>query len=76
MDTGTMVGELGMFREQLRTASVIADRHCLTYCLSKDCLERMKKRDPDLAASFHELTVKMLTERLTDTNLLVGALRR
>jgi SulP family sulfate permease len=76
MDTGTMVGEIGMFLAIRRTASVIADEPCIAYRLTKTSLARMKKRDPDLAASFHEMAVKLLANRLTDTNLLVSALRR
>jgi SulP family sulfate permease len=70
---GTMVGEVGLYLGTKRTASVIADSPTIAYRLSRATLLRMKEKEPELAAAFHEFIVCLLSERLVAANQLLGA---
>jgi len=70
---GTIVGELGFYLETARTASVIADAPTVAYRLSRAALVEMKAHEPELAAAFHELVVRLLAERLVATDQALEA---
>jgi SulP family sulfate permease len=72
----TVVGEMGFYREVIRTASVVADEPTLAYRLSARTLERIHREDPELAASFHRLMVRLVADRLAFANQEVAALSR
>jgi SulP family sulfate permease len=74
IDRRAIVGELGLYLGERRTASVVADEPCVTYRLSKESLAKMKLNDPDLVAALHEYVARMLAERLADTTRLIAAL--
>jgi SulP family sulfate permease len=74
MRGGTTVGEMGMYLGSTRTASVVADRASIVYRLSKDALEEMKKKDPEVAALLHQWIASLLAERLADNNRTIEAL--
>lgn len=73
---GTVVGELGLYLSTTRTASVIADWSATVYRLTREALAGMTTKDPALAASFHELVVRLVSERLVAANRSVEALYR
>lgn len=73
MTVGTMIGEIGMYLNQPRNASAIADEETQAYVLSGAKLREMEERDPQLASALHHAIVSLLAERLTATN---GLLRR
>jgi SulP family sulfate permease len=73
---GTAVGELGMYTGTRRTASVIADSPVTAYCLTREALSRMKEKEPELAATFHEFIAHLLSERLVATNRTLEAVLR
>jgi SulP family sulfate permease len=64
---GTVVGELGLYLGTTRTASVIADMPTTAYRLTQAALSEMQKKEPELAAAFHELVARALSERLVAT---------
>jgi SulP family sulfate permease len=64
---GTVVGEMGLYRGARRSASVVADSPTVAYRLTRTALLEMKEQDPGLAASFHELVARSLSERLAAT---------
>ncbi len=74
MQTGTVVGELGLYLGQTASASVIADEPCMLFYLSADSLKEMEEKAPDIAATFHKFIVEILSERLLDTNDTLQAL--
>ncbi|HNQ94276.1 MAG TPA: SulP family inorganic anion transporter [Anaerolineales bacterium] len=71
---GAMVGEVGMYLQQERTASVIAARPSVVYRLSAESLKTMQVKDPEAAAQFHEWIVRLLAERVADNNQIIEAL--
>lgn len=70
---GTCVGELGLYLGTRRTASVIADSPTVAYRLTRTALSEMKEKEPELAATFHELVVCLLSERLAATTRTLEA---
>jgi SulP family sulfate permease len=71
---GAMVGEVGMYLGQERTASVIAARPSVVYRLSAASLKDMQAKDPEVAVQFHEWIVRLLAERISDNNQIIEAL--
>ncbi|MFC1537372.1 Crp/Fnr family transcriptional regulator, partial [Gemmatimonadota bacterium] len=74
MGAGSVVGEVGMYLNLKRSATVVTDRPSVLYCLQKDKLEWMNRQDPALAGEFHQFIVRLLSERLTATNISLKAL--
>jgi len=72
---GTIVGEVGLYLNARRSASVLASKPSVVYRLSADGLERMRIEDADLAVAFHQLIARTLAERLTDGLRTIQALR-
>ncbi|MBI9082832.1 MAG: SLC26A/SulP transporter family protein [Desulfobacterales bacterium] len=75
MQPGTVVGEIGLYLDEPRSASVVADRPTTVYCLSGDALGRMRKEAPDIAAEFHRFIACLLAERLVYTNAALKSLQ-
>jgi SulP family sulfate permease len=73
---GTAVGELGLYLGTTYTASVIADSPTIAYRLTRTALSEMKENEPELAASFHEFTAFLLSERLSATTRTLEAVLR
>jgi sulfate permease, SulP family len=67
MAPGVAVGEVGMYLEGHRTASVVSERPSRLQRLSRRSLEEMEERDPDLAAELHRAFARLMARRLTDT---------
>jgi SulP family sulfate permease len=65
---GTVVGELALYLDKTRTASVIADLPTTAYRLTRSALSQMREAEPELAVAFHEFMVRLLAERLVATN--------
>ncbi len=61
---GNTIGEMGLYRQSPRMASVIADQESSLYFLSNDDFEAMESHEPLVAASFHRFIVNLLAERL------------
>jgi SulP family sulfate permease len=71
---GATVGEMGIYLEGMRTASVVATRRSVVYRLSLQALKEMRVKDPEIAALFHEWIARLLAERVADTNRMLEAL--
>jgi SulP family sulfate permease len=76
MGLGTIVGELGLYLGSTRSASVIADVPTVAYRLTKEALQKMKEKEPKLAATFHEVIVLLLSERLVAVNRLIEVIQK
>jgi SulP family sulfate permease len=74
MESGTVVGEIGLYLGQARVASVVTEEPCVVLRLSAEALERMQKENPVLASAFHEFMVRVLAERVTQQNRTLRAL--
>ena len=73
---GTIVGEMELYMDQPRVASVVAERPCIIFRLSADGLATMAREAPDLAAAFHKLIAGLLAERIARNNRTMEALLR
>jgi sulfate permease, SulP family len=66
MAPGVVVGEIGMYLASHRTASVVSETSSRLHRLSRQALDEMKARDPELAADVHSALARLLAQRLTD----------
>jgi SulP family sulfate permease len=73
---GTIVGEVGLYLDAQRSASVIADENTIAYRLTQQSREEMKTKDPLLMIAFNELMVRVIAERLKAANREIAALHR
>ncbi|MEO8356786.1 MAG: cyclic nucleotide-binding domain-containing protein [Chloroflexota bacterium] len=71
---GTMVGEMGLFLNQSRTATVGADQPSVLYRLSHDSYNQMMQMDPGLAFHLHQWIGRVLSVRLAENNSTLEAL--
>jgi SulP family sulfate permease len=71
---GTMIGEMGLFLRQSRTATVIADQPSVLYCLTQEAYDRMMQDDPELAFHLHQWIGSVLSVRLAENNHTLEAL--
>ncbi len=74
MTMGTMIGEIGLYLKQPRSASTIADHDTYAFILTAEKLREMEQRDPPLANALHYAIVALLSERLAGTNGLLQRL--
>jgi sulfate permease, SulP family len=65
---GTMVGEMGLFLKQERTATVVATKPSILYRLSMQDYHRMMQDDPELAFHLHQWIGQVLSVRLAENN--------
>jgi sulfate permease, SulP family len=76
MGPGHVVGELGFYLGQQRTASVVVDEPGVVYRLSAANLAHMEASAPDVASYFHRLIVRLLAARTTHLIRVVDALEK
>jgi SulP family sulfate permease len=72
--SGTVVGELGLYLKNERTANVVAEQKSVLYKLSLDAMKKMEQQDPDVASALHEWIARLLAERMADNNWAIEAL--
>ena len=65
---GTMVGEMGLFLQQARTATVTVSEPSVLYKLSLAEYNRMMKDDPELAFHLYQWIGRVLSVRLAENN--------
>ncbi len=76
MKGGRVIGEIGFYLGQSRTAAVIADEPSTIYLLSAKSLAKMEKKSPEVASYFHQLIIQLLAERTTHLIRTVSALEK
>jgi SulP family sulfate permease len=76
MRGGHVIGEIGFYLGQSRTAAVIADESSTIYLLSSKSLAKMEKKSPAVASYFHQLIIQLLAERTTHLIRTVAALEK
>ena len=74
LTTGTMIGEIGVYLNQPRTASVVADHDTKAFILSREQLNKMEQNDPALANALHYTIVALQAERLAGVSRLLERL--
>ncbi len=68
MGAGSVVGELGMYLNKARTASVVTTEPTVVYRLTSASLRKMEENNPQTASSFHRFMVRFLAQRLINTD--------
>jgi SulP family sulfate permease len=76
MKSGRVIGELGFYLGQKRTAAVVADEPSTVYYLSAKNLAQMEKKSPQVASYFHQLIIQLMAERTTHLIRTVAALEK
>lgn len=76
MGGGRVVGEIGFYLNQPRTAAVVTDTPSTIHRLSRQTLKQMEQHDPEAASLFHQGIIRLLAERLTHTTSTVHTLHR
>jgi len=61
---GTILGEMGLYSNEPRSAFVIIDQESYLYFLSKKSFSHMEQEAPDLAIKFHKYAVNLIASRL------------
>jgi SulP family sulfate permease len=67
MRQGTVVGELGLFLDEPRNASIVVEEPCVAYRLTRQNLLRMEQEAPEVAAAFHHFMIRLLADRVVVT---------
>jgi SulP family sulfate permease len=68
------IGELGLYRHSLRTATVVAEVPTVAYELSRDALDTIESHDPAAATAFHAAIIRGLGDRMEYQNGLLMTL--
>jgi SulP family sulfate permease len=71
---GGVVGEIGFYLGQRRTASVVADGPSKLYRLTRENMQRLQRENPQAAANMHCLVAHLLSERVAHLVRTVHAL--
>lgn len=72
----TVVGEMGFFRQAIRSASVYSHSPATLFTLTRANFDRMRCERPDLASTFTEFIVRVLADRIESANREIAALIR
>ena len=62
---GTTCGELPFFSETDRTATVQAERDCLTWLMDRKKWEDLQRAEPDVAQELLRISLKLTSERMS-----------
>jgi SulP family sulfate permease len=76
MGVGRIVGELGFYLDQDRTAAIVVDKPGTLFRLTIQDLRTMENSDPEVASTLHQMVIRLLSERVTHLVDTVNALER
>jgi SulP family sulfate permease len=68
MGPGTVFGEMGLYTNAPRSASVIASEPCVAFRLSAERFALVQRKVPQLAAAVNRFEVGLLAERVAEEN--------
>jgi SulP family sulfate permease len=74
--SNTTLGEMGLYRQSIRSASVVADAPSTVHKLERSALDRMETEAPRVAAAFHTFVIRTLADRLHVADKAISALER
>ncbi|MBP8196800.1 MAG: cyclic nucleotide-binding domain-containing protein, partial [Deltaproteobacteria bacterium] len=74
--SNTTLGEMGLYRQSIRSASVVADAVSVVHKLERSALDRMETEAPRVAAAFHTFVIRTLADRLHVADKAISALER
>jgi SulP family sulfate permease len=70
----TVVGEMGFFRQSVRSATVSSDGMATLFTLTRAALARLRQERPALAGALDEYIIRVIADRLDATNREVAVL--
>lgn len=73
--SGTVLGEISLYRGEPCTATVVAESECEVLHLAPDEFEDLCVNDPEVAARLHEFVARILAGRVSHANRTIRALR-
>ena len=73
---GTIVGEVSLYLGSEASASVVTDVDCRIYYLSKENFKKLQLEAPEKTTMLHSYVVKLLSDRLAESNATIQALLR
>ncbi|MCC5792790.1 MAG: SLC26A/SulP transporter family protein [Legionellaceae bacterium] len=68
---GSIIGEMALYLNQPRSATIIAVTPCLAYRFTPQAIEKLTHAQPERAAIFHKSVVTVLAKRLQYANRLL-----
>jgi len=68
---GAVFGEMGIYTNAPRSATIRAAEKCIVYSMTKEKLAAVEKRAPMLATAVNRYLINMLSDRLADANTKV-----
>jgi len=68
INSGNIIGEIGLFMNTSRSASVVANTDCLLYCITPQNLKKLYQEQPQIGIQFNEFIIKTLCTRLVNAN--------
>ena len=71
MTAGTVVGEVGFYLKQARSASIVVTEAGTLQRLSHEALRKMEAEEPQTASAFHVFITCILSDRLSTTNRVI-----
>lgn len=72
MTKGAIVGEIGHYLKQKRSADIVVEDRATLYRMSADKLEHLERNSPELASLFHKLIAISLSEKMVIANQLIS----
>ncbi|KAF1989403.1 hypothetical protein K402DRAFT_271658 [Aulographum hederae CBS 113979] len=72
---GTTCGELPFFSNEARTGTVVAEKECVVWALTREKWEEMERREPEVARELLVVVLKLTNERMSTitSHVLVSA---
>jgi sulfate permease, SulP family len=65
---GTVVGEMGVYGKQPRSADVVAKMNCRVRKLTAEDLGKLERENPEVAIKFHTFVIRRLSARVIAAN--------
>jgi SulP family sulfate permease len=73
---GTLAGEMALYDDAQRSATVSAEQDSVVWALKRSTLEALHRDAPETAMRVHAFVVRMLDERVREANAAAAALQR
>lgn len=68
---GSLVGEMGIYTSDKRSATMICETRCRLYRLSAQAMADLEVDEPAAAAAFHRIIVRQMADRFRSTHSLL-----
>ena len=61
-----LFGEMGLYSGRTRSADALVEKDSSLYFLSSDSFKKLHKEHPGLAMDFHQIVVRLLSDRIRE----------